>query len=151
MGISKSYLKDLANKKKFRSGGLSTKGYKRNSPDVNNPYNVIPSNQITMKGVDFPVMGIDNMGNQQIMYPEKDYTFPGNYVTEFPLKNMGNKRYQIGGTKDSDYMNFVRTLPPNLAQPNDPSYNLRGFWESLGNPESFDYNQLNFSFFQIPH
>ena len=89
MGINKSYLKD-----KF----LSTKGYKRNSPDVNNPYNVIPSNQITMKGVDFPVMGIDNMGNQQIMYPEKDYTFPGNYVTEFPLKNMGNKRYQMGGT-----------------------------------------------------
>lgn len=139
--ISKSYLKELAEKKKYKSGGFSTEGYKRNSPDVNNPYNVIPSNQITMEGVDFPVMGIDDLGHQQMMYPGNNYTFPGNYVTEFPLKNMGNKRYQIGGTKDSDYMNFVRTLPPNLAQPNDPSYNLRGFWESLGNPESFDYNQ----------
>ena len=50
--------------------------------------------------------------------------------------------YQGGGNvNDASYMNFVRTLPPNLAQPNDPSYNLRGFWESLGNPESFDYNQ----------
>jgi hypothetical protein len=38
-------------------------------------------------------------------------------------------------------MNFVRTLPPNLAQPNDPSYNLKGYWNSLGKPESFDYNQ----------
>jgi hypothetical protein len=88
MGINKSYLKD-----KF----LSTKGYKRNSPDVNNPYNVIPSNQITMKGVDFPVMGTDNMGYQQMMYPGQDYTFPGDYVTEFPMKNMGNKRFAQAG------------------------------------------------------
>ena len=88
MGISKSYLKD-----KF----LSKDGYKRNSPDVNRPYNVIPSNQITMEGVDFPVMGIDDIGNQQIMYPGNNYTFPGNYVTEFPVKNMGNKRFgQVG-------------------------------------------------------
>ena len=84
MGISKSYLKD-----KF----LSKDGYKRNSPDVNRPYNVIPSNQITMEGVDFPVMGIDDIGNQQMMYPGNNYTFPGNYVTEFPVKNMGNKRF----------------------------------------------------------
>jgi hypothetical protein len=50
--------------------------------------------------------------------------------------------YQNGGTKDdASYMNFVRTLPSNLAQPNDPSYNLRGYWNALGNPESFDYNQ----------
>jgi hypothetical protein len=86
--ISQSYLKD-----KF----LSKDGYKRNSPDVNNPYNVIPSNQITMEGVDFPVMGIDDIGNQQMMYPGNNYTFPGNYVTEFPVKNMGNKRFgQVG-------------------------------------------------------
>lgn len=87
--ISKSYLKD-----KY----LSTKGYKRNSPDVNNPYNVIPSNQITMKGVDFPVLGIDDFGNRQLMKPGSDYTFPGNYVKEFPLRNMTNSRFQIGGT-----------------------------------------------------
>jgi hypothetical protein len=87
--LSKSYLKD-----KF----LSTKGYKRNSPDVNNPYNVIPSNQITMRGVDFPVLGVDNMGNRRLMEPGNDYTFPGNYVTEFPMKNMGNSRFQVGGT-----------------------------------------------------
>jgi len=43
---------------------LSRDGYKRNSKDVNNPYNVIPSGNITMKGVDFPVMGTDNLGNQ---------------------------------------------------------------------------------------
>jgi len=86
-------------KEKYAQSGayISTQGYKRNSPDVNNPYNVIPSNQITMKGVDFPVMGTDNMGYQQMMYPGQDYTFPGDYVTEFPMKNMGNKRFAQAG------------------------------------------------------
>jgi hypothetical protein len=31
------------------------------------------------------------------MEPGNDYTFPGNYVTEFPMKNMGSKRFgQVG-------------------------------------------------------
>ena len=97
--ISKSYLKEVAERKKYQSGGFSTEGYKRNSPDVNNPYNVIPSNQITMKGVDFPVLGVDNFGNRQLMEPGSDYTFPGNYVKEFPMRNMGNNRFQDGGAK----------------------------------------------------
>ena len=36
---------------------VSTTGYKRNSPDVDNEKNIIPSNDITMKGVDFKVKG----------------------------------------------------------------------------------------------
>jgi hypothetical protein len=64
---------------------LSTKGYKRNSPDKDRPYNVIPSGEITMKGVDFPVLGIDNEGNKKVMEPGKDYTFPGDAVLEFPM------------------------------------------------------------------
>ena len=58
----------------------SKNGYKRNSKDVNNPYNIIPSGNITMKGVDFPVMGTDNFGNQQLMMPGGEYIFPGNSV-----------------------------------------------------------------------
>ena len=65
----------------------SKHGYKRNSKDVNNPYNVIPSGNITMKGVDFPVMGTDNLGNQKLMMPGANYTFPGNSVYEVPLQN----------------------------------------------------------------
>ena len=61
---------------------LSTQGYKRNSPDVNNAVNVIPSGDITMKGVDFEVRGEDNLGNVKIMEPGKNYKFPGNTVTE---------------------------------------------------------------------
>ena len=65
---------------------FSIKGYKRNSPDVNNPYNIIPSGDITMDGVEFPVHGIDNEGNEKIMKPGKDYKFPGDMVLETPLK-----------------------------------------------------------------
>ena len=66
---------------------ISTKGYKRNSPDVNRKVNVIPSGDITMKGVDFKVKGTDNLGNTKIMKPGKDYKFPGSTVTETKLNN----------------------------------------------------------------
>jgi hypothetical protein len=59
-------------------------GYKRYSPDVKKPYNVIPSGRITMNDVDFPVYGVDNFGNEQMMYPGGEYQFPGNEVLEIP-------------------------------------------------------------------
>ena len=64
---------------------LSTKGYKKNSPDKDRPYNVIPSGDVTMKNVDFPVLGIDNEGNSEVMEPGEDYNFPGESVLEFRI------------------------------------------------------------------
>jgi hypothetical protein len=46
----------------------------------------INSNQITMKGVDYPVLGISDAGDKQMMYPDQEYTFKGNTVTEYPQK-----------------------------------------------------------------
>jgi hypothetical protein len=65
---------------------MSIEGYKKNSPDVDKPYNVIPSGDITMEGVDFPVKGTDNLGNTKIMQPGKNYKFPGDIVTEIKIK-----------------------------------------------------------------
>ena len=64
-------------KRKSLLNFISKTGYKRNSPHVRRPMNLIPSGKITMKGVDFPLRGIDNLGNEQIMYPGIDYIFPG--------------------------------------------------------------------------
>jgi hypothetical protein len=50
---------------------------------------IIPSSDITMKGVNYPVLGIDNLGNQQMMMPGGEYTFPGDYVTEIPQMGKG--------------------------------------------------------------
>jgi hypothetical protein len=60
-----------------------------------------------MRGVDFPVLGVDNMGNRRLMEPGNDYTFPGNYVTEFPIKNMGSKRFGQVGMQKKDIPKYV--------------------------------------------
>ena len=65
---------------------FSTQGYKKSSPDVDNSCNIIPSGDITMKGVEFPVMGEDNLGNVKLMKPGKNYKFKGSSVLEVPIK-----------------------------------------------------------------
>jgi hypothetical protein len=42
-----------------------------------------------MKGVDFPVLGIDNLGNTQLMHPGGEYEYQGDYVTELPMYGSG--------------------------------------------------------------
>ena len=59
---------------------ISKTGYKKNSKDKNEPALVIPSNKITMEGVDFPVFGVSDTGDAKMMYPGLDYSFGGNYV-----------------------------------------------------------------------
>lgn len=49
----------------------------------------IPSGDITMQGVPYPVMGIDNFGNVQMMMPGQDYSFPGDIVDEYPMAKKG--------------------------------------------------------------
>ena len=68
---------------------VSKTGYKKNSKDKKEPSLLIPSNQITMKGVEFPVLGTDNTGYSQMMYPGSDYSFPGSYVYELPMAQDG--------------------------------------------------------------
>jgi len=88
---------------------ISNQGYKNSSPDVNNPVNVIPSNRITMKDVDFPVQGIDNLGNEQVMMPGGEYLFGGDYVIETPMKASGGE--------------MIRRA--------DGSYSKRGLWDNI--------------------
>lgn len=78
----------------FQQGGNVNKtGYTPGYSSMNNPYNIIPSNNITMKNTPFPVLGIGSNGQQQMMYPGNNYNFKGSsYVTEIPMK-----RYQEGG------------------------------------------------------
>jgi hypothetical protein len=71
---------------------LSTTGYKKDSPDKDRPYNVIPSGDITMKNVDFPVLGIDNKGNSKVMQPGEDYSFPGDAVLEFKIETKNKSK-----------------------------------------------------------
>jgi hypothetical protein len=49
----------------------------------------IGSNQITMQGVPYPVMGISDTGDMQMMYPDEEYQYDGNSVTEIPMMREG--------------------------------------------------------------
>jgi hypothetical protein len=49
----------------------------------------IGSNQITMQGVPYPVLGISDTGDTQMMYPNEEYEFIGDSVTEYPMMQNG--------------------------------------------------------------
>ena len=59
----------------------------------------IGSNDITMQGVDYPVLGVSDTGDTQMMYPDQDYKFDGKKVTEYPMMQEGGwlDKYQDGG------------------------------------------------------
>lgn len=77
-------------------GGVIEQGYKKNSPYKYLPEINIPSNQITMKDVNHPIMAYPNGDSPQIMLPNKNYYFPNSTkVKEIPMRN-----YQTGGQID---------------------------------------------------
>ena len=52
----------------------------------------IPGSNITMKGVNYPVLGVPNNGHEKMMYPGEEYTFPeAKYVDEFPQLRKGGR------------------------------------------------------------
>ena len=51
----------------------------------------IGSNNITMQGVPYPVLGISDTGDTQMMQPNQDYKFKGNKVTEYPMAQDGTR------------------------------------------------------------
>lgn len=85
----------------FKKGGqtkyLNNTGYLDNASTRNNPFNIIPSNSITMNGVSQPLLAIPNSGVPTVLQPNSgNYSFPGaKYVAEIPLR-----RFQQGGQAD---------------------------------------------------
>jgi len=62
----------------------------------------IGSNQITMQGVPYPVLGISDTGDTQMMYPNQEYQYDGEYVTEYPMMAQGGQL-----TKLDQLLNFT--------------------------------------------
>jgi hypothetical protein len=67
----------------------SKTGYRKDSKDRKRPFNIIPSNRISMKNVDIPLFAISDIGESTIMYPNEEYLFGGNRVLEIPMKQSG--------------------------------------------------------------
>ena len=62
----------------------------------------IGSNRITMQGVNYPVLGISDKGDTQMMYPEGEYKFKGKKVTEFPMAQKGKQLPPIYTSNPND-------------------------------------------------
>jgi|14BtaG_2_1085337.scaffolds.fasta_scaffold01353_2 hypothetical protein len=106
----------------YVTGVFSTEGYRKDSPDVDNLFNIINSPNISMKDVEFPIMGIDNLGNKQIMYPGGEYKFQGDQVFEIPM-------FEHGGPHDPPltYAQKLAAYKDSLAAYNWAKDNYIGF------------------------
>jgi hypothetical protein len=80
---------------------------------------MIPSNNITMKGVPYPVFGMDDTGYSQMMYPNMEYTYPGNIVYEVPLM-------QEGGNNIPDFKKLYDEYKAIQSQVNNYIANNKG-------------------------
>lgn len=67
----------------------------------------IDSNQITMQGVPYPVLGISDEGDIQMMYPDEEYEFIGDKVIEFPMAKNGLRQEQKGLVNLDNLTNFT--------------------------------------------
>ncbi len=87
----------------------------------------IPSGDITMQGVPYPVYGEDNLGYSQMMYPGMDYQFPGQYVTEYPQMQLGGllKKGLTAAKKAVKNTYKINPWAEHLKNPNS-SYRVAG-------------------------
>ena len=120
-------------------GKISTEGYKKGSPDRNQPFLQIPSGNISMKNVDKKVLGIDNLGHKKVMSPNFDYYYPGKTVYELPVDNLDEKKYQ----------KWRKSLPKRLQSEVD--YDLKGFYKENPNFNVEDPNQHMTDKFKLPN
>jgi hypothetical protein len=72
----------------------------------------IGSNQITMEGVPYDVLGISDTGDTKLMEPGKNYKFKGKKVTEFPMAKNGLRQEQKGLQNLEDLTNFTNYNKP---------------------------------------
>ncbi len=82
---------------------------------------IIPGTDITMEGVDYPVLGISDTGDTQMMYPGEDYDFDGDYVTEYPMMKSGGwlSKYQSGGPLSRSNLEMMSTLQKDIKKQKD--------------------------------
>jgi len=114
--------------------------------------------EITMDNVNVPVMGIASTGQQQMMMPWQQYTFPGaDYVNEYPIMkvggipelplNAGRRAYHAWGYTNNDFIVNRQEGGPYNTQltPEEWEKQIRNVEGQIGDPSGWsldDYNSL---------
>jgi len=81
----------------------------------------IGSNQITMQGVPYPVLGISDTGDTQMMYPDEEYQYDGSSVTEYPMAQNGMNILNVAKAVGNYMINEPDTNAENVSEIFDPS------------------------------
>lgn len=95
----------------------------------------VPSNRITMKGIDYPVMAYPDNDQPTLMRPNQEYKFPNSrQVLEIP--------YQGGGEVEDSYEEEIYDAMPTEA---DDAYDMDLGYQPLNFPSSVpqEYNDSN--------
>jgi hypothetical protein len=71
----------------------------------------IGSNQITMQGVPYPVLGISDTGDTQMMYPNQEYQYSGSSVTEYPMMKEGGALQLVKLDQLTNFTNYNTKQP----------------------------------------
>ena len=71
----------------------------------------IGSNQITMQGVPYPVLGISDTGDIQMMYPNQEYKYKGSSVTEYPMMKEGGALQLVKLDQLTNFTNYNTKQP----------------------------------------
>lgn len=72
----------------------------------------IGSNEITMQGVPYDVLGVSDEGDTKLMKPGKNYKFKGKKVTEYPMAQNGLRQEQKGLQNLDNLTNFTNYNKP---------------------------------------
>jgi hypothetical protein len=101
----------------------------------------IGSNDITMQGVDYPVLGVSDTGDTQMMYPDQDYKFDGEKVTEFPMAQDGGwlDKYQDGGNINKK---LKEEAEERLSRMGKPKSTISQYTPKPGEQAKFDKQKL---------
>ena len=96
----------------------------------------IGSNDITMQGVDYPVLGVSDTGDTQMMYPDQDYKFDGEKVTEFPMAQNGDWLSKYDNISNTN--SLKKEAEERLSRMNRPKSTISQYTPKPGEQAKFD-------------
>jgi hypothetical protein len=96
----------------FEEGGVIKDDMGYWNPENHGKVVEIDSPYITMEGVDQPLIGISDEGDQKYMLPGKNYKFKGKKVREYPVAKNGVRQEQKGLQNLDDLLNFTNYNKP---------------------------------------
>jgi len=104
---------------KYVEGGVIKDDMGYWNPDNHGKIVEISSSDITMEGVDQPLLGISDTGDTKLMQPGNNYKFKGKKVTEYPMAQKGINKP-------------IYTEDPRKVQAYNDSLNLYNQYKTLG-------------------